>query len=97
MGFFNFSFLLMCSHHFPNMFSKFTISFLRHLALHFSSDIVLPLLNFHLCMYRLSRAEGCVRGQKAEGSMRKLVFIFGRKVHLGFYVNEEFPMFQTYW
>jgi hypothetical protein len=97
VGFFNFSFFLMCSHHFPNMFPKLTISFLRHLASHFSSNIVLPSLNFHLYIYRLSRAEGCVSGQSAEGRMRRHVFILGREVGLGFYVNEELPMFQTYW
>ncbi len=48
-------------------------------------------------IYRLSRAEGCVSGQSAEGRMRRHVFILGREVGLGFYVNEELPMFQTYW
>jgi len=76
VGFFNFSFFLMCSHRFPNMFPKLTISFLRHLALHFSSDIVLPLLNFHLYICRLSRAQGHVRGQR-RGKHEKACFYFG--------------------
>jgi hypothetical protein len=76
------------------MFPKLSILFLRHLALHFSSDIVLPLLNFHLYLYRLSRAEGCVRGQSAEGRMRKHVFILGSEVGLGFYAMRSSPCFK---
>jgi hypothetical protein len=87
VGFFIFSFFLMCSQA-PNFF-------LKTLASHFSSHIVQPSLNQHLYIdCKGVRGVWDDRGQRE--AWQSMFLFWGGKYILGFYLV-KFPMFQTYW